>query len=156
MSDLIIDQIWKEFGQRIRKRREQLNLTQEQVGSRAGMKRQQWNRLEQGASTKRSTILRIASALDLDSKEVLGWAGFQGKKTSELSVSSDQPAPAGMEELLLYYFRALPGDLRPDLLAVVAAYYRHVIEEPQRPRFSPEDYPSEGARLEILGQVGKG
>lgn len=69
--------MWQKFGQRVRERRDELGLTQEGAGKRAGMKRQQWNRIEQGASTKRPTLLRIAKALELEPAIVLDWAGFK-------------------------------------------------------------------------------
>lgn len=73
----VIADLWKSFGREVRKRREELGLTQEAAGKRAQMKRQQWNRIEQGASTKRPTLLRIAKALELKPEVVLDWAGFK-------------------------------------------------------------------------------
>ena len=70
-------ELWRSVGQKIRERREELGLTQEAAGKRAKMKRQQWNRIEQGASTKRPTLFRIAKALELEPEIVLDWAGFK-------------------------------------------------------------------------------
>jgi DNA-binding XRE family transcriptional regulator len=68
-------QMWKAFGQRIQSRRKELGKTQVQCAERAGLERQQWLRIEHGAPTKQTTIMSIASALDLPEEEVLGWAG---------------------------------------------------------------------------------
>lgn len=46
------------------------------------MKRQQWNRIESGASTKRVTVLRIADALNADHSTALEKAGFLPKTPS--------------------------------------------------------------------------
>jgi transcriptional regulator with XRE-family HTH domain len=76
-STTVLDKLWQSVGRKIRERRDELGLTQEAAGKRAKMKRQQWNRIEQGASTKRPTLLRIAKALELKPEIVLDWAGFK-------------------------------------------------------------------------------
>lgn len=57
--------------------RERKNWTQERCAEKAGMKRQQWNRIESGASTKRVTVLRIAAALEIDAALALDKAGYK-------------------------------------------------------------------------------
>jgi transcriptional regulator with XRE-family HTH domain len=78
-STTVLAELWQSVGRKIRERREELGLTQEAAGKRAKMKRQQWNRIEQGASTKRPTLFRIAKALELEPEIVLDWAGFKLK-----------------------------------------------------------------------------
>ncbi|MDT0381454.1 helix-turn-helix transcriptional regulator [Streptomyces sp. DSM 42041] len=53
-------------GDRIRTLRMHANLTQEHLGERAGVDRQQVNRIEQGhVSPRLDTLLRLADALDV-------------------------------------------------------------------------------------------
>lgn len=77
--DDIVRETWKGFGRWMLETREKLHLTQEQCAQRAGMKRQQWNRIEAGASTKRVTVLRVADALNADHSVALEMAGFLPK-----------------------------------------------------------------------------
>lgn len=58
--------LW-ELGARVRARRLELGLTQEQVAERAGKHRNEVGRVERGEKeTGAGTIVRIAEALDLD------------------------------------------------------------------------------------------
>lgn len=96
--------MWKAFGQRIQSRRKELGKTQVQCAERAGLERQQWLRIEHGAPTKQTTIMSIASALDLPEEEVLGWAGVTFG--SPVTIAGGSIAVSR----LLSYFAELPGD----------------------------------------------
>ena len=58
-------------------KRDKRGWTQEYCAERADMRRQQWQRIEKGASTKRVTVIRVAEALEADPDEALQMAGFQ-------------------------------------------------------------------------------
>lgn len=68
---------WETFGKWLRAKRRALDLTQEEAAQRAGLTRQQWNRLEAGESgTQWETIPRIATALGVSAQEAYRQAGF--------------------------------------------------------------------------------
>ena len=57
----------KEFGKRLKARREELKLTQGEVGKRSGMTQVEISLLERGKSNPLvSTVLALASALNID------------------------------------------------------------------------------------------
>lgn len=72
----LVAEMWKAFGRWMVTRREELGWTQIFAAQQAEMERQQWQRLEKGASTKRTTVLRIADALKASREEALKMAGF--------------------------------------------------------------------------------
>jgi transcriptional regulator with XRE-family HTH domain len=120
--DNVIEKVaeqWRTFGDKIRARRTDLGLTQVEVATRAGMERQQWNRIERGASTKRPTLLRIAYALELPDAEVLSWAGII---TSAASVT----LASGSLELsrLISMFLQLPAERQQDAIMHVEAIWK--------------------------------
>lgn len=139
-----IEQLWRTFGAKIRAQREQKNMTQEEAGARAGMRRQQWHRIEQGASTKRSTLLRIAKALDLKEEDVFSWAGFRLEAPDVSAMPVIESPGIDLEEVLLYYFRLIPAARQRDAVAGLVAFYEQVAKIPTRK-----------ASLEILGQIRK-
>lgn len=60
-------------GDRIREIRLEHNLTQEQLGERAGIDRQAINRIEQGhASPRLDTLIRLAEALQVPLGDLFG------------------------------------------------------------------------------------
>lgn len=99
------------------------------------MTRQQWHRIEKGASTKRTTVAKLATALECDPAEVLHWAGFQSEALNKkitvtgerayASLLSPFPATADLriEELLLHYFRSLPVEVQSSVMAHVGSLY---------------------------------
>lgn len=160
----IIEALWVEFGRRVRARREDLRLSQEQAAARISMTRQQWHRIEKGAGTKRETILRIAKAIELDANTVLSWAGYN----VDLPEESKAPAPIGsplesLDDLLLSYFHALPRDLQMHAIAAVAGLYQEAMNRPGAPApdvsipiSDPSEFPPEDTPIEIIGIIGKG
>lgn len=77
MAETEEERMWREFGLWLKQQRESLGLSQEGAGDKIGMTRQQWQRLESGQSTKRSTVRRIAIALKIDPQIALDKAGFK-------------------------------------------------------------------------------
>ena len=112
--DLLEGQLWEQFGRRVRAHREQRGWSQEECGKRIGMVRQQWNRIEQGAGTKRSTVVRIAEALELPVSVLFEWAGWR------------IPASPESEERLklMAFFDQLPKNQREDLIAIGETLWR--------------------------------
>jgi transcriptional regulator with XRE-family HTH domain len=67
----LIEEKWRRFGLWITDKRTRRGWTQEFCADRAGMRRQQWGRLEKGAPTKEITVIRVADALEADRNEAL-------------------------------------------------------------------------------------
>jgi len=61
---------WEMFGLWMRKRREEKGLSQEAAAEEVKIHPQTWYRLEGGASTKHSTMLRIAQFLAIDKADL--------------------------------------------------------------------------------------
>lgn len=66
------DAAQRELGERLTRRRLELNLTQAQVADKAGIGKRTLERIEAGASTQLTNFLRLLRALDLyDGLELL-------------------------------------------------------------------------------------
>ena len=77
MSSISNDSHWQQFGKWLKQKRLLANLTQTQVGNRAGITDVQVARIEKGESgTKRETVISLAQAIGIDSGETLNKAGF--------------------------------------------------------------------------------
>jgi transcriptional regulator with XRE-family HTH domain len=61
---------WQMFGQWMRKRREEMGLSQEAAAEEVKIHPQTWYRLEGGASTKHSTMMKIARFLAIDTSDL--------------------------------------------------------------------------------------
>jgi transcriptional regulator with XRE-family HTH domain len=61
---------WVKFGEWMRQRRERKGLSQEAAADKVGIHRQTWYRLENGASTKYGTMLKIARFLAADEADL--------------------------------------------------------------------------------------
>jgi len=59
------DAILNEFGQRISKRRVELNMTQAEVAKKAGVSKRTIERVEDGASSQMLSIIKIFRVLEL-------------------------------------------------------------------------------------------
>lgn len=113
MVDNQASQMWVQFGERVRTRREELGWSQEAAAARIEMTRQQWNRIEKGSGTKRATVYRIADALQLPRAAVLDWAGFKA------------PAPIRVppDAKLRYYFYDLDQSDQQRLLDIARTFW---------------------------------
>lgn len=89
-SEQIVEKTWKRFGRWVFHKREERGWTQELCAQRADMLRQQWQRIEKGASTKRVTVIRVAQALDADIDEALKMAGFIPSATTSETDSIEE------------------------------------------------------------------
>lgn len=101
VDETATERLWREFGAWMRSRREGLRMSQEVAAGKAGMARQQWYRIEKGESgTKRSTIERIARALQVNTNEALQRAGFSsGDRPDDTELTIDMILHSGYEEL---------------------------------------------------------
>lgn len=74
---------WQRFGEWMLERRQLLGLSQEKAAELAGIHRQQWYRIENGASTKRSTVLNIAAVLQVKPEMAISIAYGLGEPSAE-------------------------------------------------------------------------
>jgi transcriptional regulator with XRE-family HTH domain len=143
--------LWITFGQKVRERREEINITQDVAAKRAGMVRQRWIQIEQGDPTRRSTVEKIATVLELEPGIVLKWAGFQAAETSsatQATISSriesttKTPTPKAISaqgETLLDFFEKLPEPKRLEVLRYVLDLYQDEINP--KPKRDPNRVP---------------
>lgn len=110
----VVDNLWREFGRKVRTERLKHRWSQESCARRIEMTRQQWNRIEQGSGTKRATVIRIAEALELPANIVLGWAGF---------IEPSEVSPVDWERLRIY-FSELPAETRAKLLVIAESLWK--------------------------------
>lgn len=89
-----------EFGNRIARRRQELNMTQEELARKLGYKtKSSINKIEKGKSDiPQSKIIAFSAALDMPVEQLMGWE--QTESDSEYSYDN-------MERKLLSYFRKL-------------------------------------------------
>lgn len=71
------------FGCWLTETRKKLGLSQDQVASRGGFKRQQWGLYEKGNPCHRSTVIRIAEALGVKPEDALEAAGYSSVGVTE-------------------------------------------------------------------------
>lgn len=142
-------QMWLEVGKRIRAYREKRRWTQEQCAEWAGMKRQQWHRIEQGASTKRKTLLRIAEVLDIDPEEVLSWAGQILPSSTDRVVFGFPLTPETTR--LLTIFGDLPDDTKQDVFLILEALWRRHASRGELPTEDTARLPQQHLETALLG-----
>lgn len=93
-------------GQRIKQLRVQKGLSQEQLGNMVGVKKAAINKYESGlvVNIKRSTILKLANALESDPVYLLGLTeeapAPPGDERSRIQAIFDQLTPANQSKLL--------------------------------------------------------
>lgn len=93
-------------GQRIKQLRLAKGLSQEQLGSMVGVKKASINKYESGlvVNIKRSTIAKLAEALDTDPVYLLGLTeqapAPPGNERSHIQLIFDQLSPANQTKLL--------------------------------------------------------
>ena len=110
--------MWRTFGQHVKGRRREIGRTQIECATIAGINRQRWIQIEQGASTKTVTILKIAAALELPESEVLGWRQLP---------ESDPVLIAGGAftlQRLIGFFTELSQDSQADAIAIVETLWK--------------------------------
>ena len=111
-------QMWRIFGRHVKGRRKELGRSQIECATIAGIKRQRWIQIEQGASTKTATVLRIAAALELPDSEVLGWR--------RLTESDPVMVAGGASTLqrLIGFFTELSQDSQADAIAIMETLWK--------------------------------
>lgn len=93
-------------GQRIKQLRIAKGMSQEQLGSMVGVKKAAINKYESGlvVNIKRSTIAKLADALDADTVYLLGLTeeapAPPGDERSRIQIIFDQLSPANQTKLL--------------------------------------------------------
>lgn len=108
------------IGNRIRRRREELGFTLDEVALKVGITKGTISRYENGVIVrpKIPVLESIARALEIDPRELLGWAE-EGTSVSRDYVTS-RLTPA--EELMLSSYRNAPQQVR-DIVDVALAPY---------------------------------
>jgi transcriptional regulator with XRE-family HTH domain len=104
------------------------------------------------------TVDKIARALDMPLEQARRAAGLASPSADASKSESSAELPSNLEDLLLYYFRRMPSEQKPEVLALVAAYYRQSQMSPeqaqafiaQRARAIAELGLQEGEELEFL------
>lgn len=92
------------------------------------------------------TVDKIANVLKIPLDQARRAAGLASPLLAHQSVAvKETPVPAGVEDLLLYYFRSLPPERRPAALAMMARFYQEAMEEA-----------AIGQTLEVVGRLSPG
>lgn len=101
---------WRRFGEVIRQIREDLQRndprwTQEYVAAEVGISRQRYGELEGGSPTKRSTVIKIAKALQADKNDLLRYANFPVDQKAHEKLTA-------LEITVLQNLQELPADMQ--------------------------------------------
>src|SRR5262249_46564622 len=98
---------WHNFGLWVVERRQRRGLTQEGLADLVGLDRQQVYRIEKGGSTKRPTVIKIATALGENSDEALSIAFGLSKEPKSARETADQ-AGKRMAEMAEHFLSLTP------------------------------------------------
>ncbi|MGF1727041.1 LexA family protein [Photobacterium nomapromontoriensis] len=81
------------FGQRLMRKRDELNLTQDQLASKAGITRVSISKIEQGLtqSTRADTLFALAKALKCPPQWLLNGSGDENDPTIQSNISNGPP-----------------------------------------------------------------
>ena len=120
----------KLIGSRIKQRREQLNLTQEDLGTHLSLNKSTINRYESGEVKKiKLPILHaVAKFLDVDPN----WLALKTNDMGSFSKSLEKSAPVSEdalsndEKLLIDLFRQIPSESRPLVLTMIKAALKNL------------------------------
>lgn len=110
---------WERFGEWMRQRRERKGLSQEAAADKVEIHRQTWYRLENGASTKNSTMLKIAQFLAIDEADLsrLMLGVFEPLSTSQRGDLHDDTVEDALDSASFFERKGLSEDnvveLRP-------------------------------------------
>lgn len=108
-----------DLANRVRSRREELGLSQEELALKMGYSsRTSINKIENGRPISQKIIFRLASALNVSVSYLMGWEEPQEKAHFDVSILKD-------EELrtMLKMYKALPDDKRKTIIQMVEDYY---------------------------------
>lgn len=122
----------KLIGNRIRLRREQLNLTQEELGAHLSLNKSTINRYESGEVKKiKLPILHaLAKFLDVDPNWLAlktdDMGSFLNLIDKEKSAPVSEDALSNDEKLLIELFRQIPSESRPLVLSMIKAALKNL------------------------------
>ena len=102
------------LGDKVRQRREELGLSQEQLANAMGYSsRSSINKIENGRPCTQKIIVRLADALNVSIPYLMGW--------EEKESSPEQISLSEGEALLLELFRAIPEQRQEMVLSMIRA-----------------------------------
>ena len=122
----------KLIGNRIKLRREQLNLTQEELGTHLSLNKSTINRYESGEVKKiKLPILHaLAKFLDVDPNWLAlktdDMGSFSNLMEKEKSIPVSEDALSDDEMLLIDLFRQIPFESRPLVLSMIKAALKNL------------------------------
>ena len=122
----------KLIGNRIKLRREQLNLTQEELGTHLSLNKSTINRYESGEVKKiKLPILHaLAKFLDVDPNWLAlktdDMGSFSNSMEKEKSIPVSEDALSDDEMLLIDLFRQIPFESRPLVLSMIKAALKNL------------------------------
>ena len=122
----------KLIGNRIKLRREQLNLTQEELGTHLSLNKSTINRYESGEVKKiKLPILHaLAKFLDVDPNWLAlktdDMGSFSNSMEKEKSIPASEDALSDDEMLLIDLFRQIPFESRPLVLSMIKAALKNL------------------------------
>lgn len=112
-------QVWRFFGSWLQSRRKAKGRTQKEVAAAAEIHPVQYARIEGGTSgTKKETLDKVISYLELDAQETYGKAGLLPGETPAAAIS----LPDDSAQVITIFSR-LSEDERARLLAALTALY---------------------------------
>ena len=151
---------YQHFGEWVRRWRKAKGLTQQELADMVGVRIETVIRImvgktksyisniernEPNPTTKApirprvEVVDKIGKALSKSVAEAREMAGYGIKENAGTSSVNSRKAatqlteaPNDLEGLLIYYFRALPAEVKPDLIAVAAAYYKQSHMSPEQ------------------------
>lgn len=139
---------YQHFGEWVRRWRKAKGLTQQELADMVGKTKSYISNIERNEPNPTTNapirprvevVDKIGKALSKTAAEAREMAGYGIRENAGTSSGSQlktaahsNEAPKDLEELLIYYFRALPPEMRPDLIAVAAAYYKQSQMSPEQ------------------------
>lgn len=121
------------LGEKIKTLRKQKDMTQEELGLKLGVQKQTITRYESGVITnlKRTTIAKLAKALDVSPAYLMGWTdnidikennGMVGSNNGTVNITNGPKRELSPEELeLLRIYNSLSVKKRIELLSTAIA-----------------------------------
>lgn len=106
------------MGERIKHRREELGLSQDEVATRCGYKsRSSINKIEKTRHLPIDKVEIIAKVLEVSPAYIMGW--YEDEESTDTPVQSDLTPN---EQLIIDRYRSLPEDKKASLLGYILAY----------------------------------
>lgn len=114
---------WVEFGFWVKRKREAKGWTQEELANRVGFSdRQTIYRIEAGTSTKRSSVIKIAKALDESPTEVIAIAFGVPKSPESAADLAERKAEIARTAELIDNWKEMSSDEQARALAVIRLF----------------------------------